>query len=42
MENLITPEELERLDKLFDEWEREPVQTDEDLIRLGEAFGEEE
>jgi hypothetical protein len=38
----ISPEQIELLDKLFDEWEGVSIQTDEDLIRLGETFDEEE
>lgn len=38
----ITNAEIEILDKLLDPWEREPIRTDEDLIRLGEIFDEDE
>ncbi len=40
MNELITSEELQILDKLFDPWERDSIRTDEDLIRLGEIFDE--
>ncbi len=42
MKTTITPEQIEILDKLFDVWERESIRTDEDLIRLGEIFDEDE
>ena len=42
METTISTEEIEILDRLFDPWERESIRTDEDLIRLGEIFDEDE
>ncbi len=39
---LITPEQINALDKLFDAWEGVSINTDEDCGRLGEMFDEEE
>ena len=41
-ENLITSQEIKILEQLLDPWESVSIQTDEDLIRLGEIFDEEE
>ena len=42
MNELITPKEIETLDKLFDTWEGVSIQADEDLTTLGETFDEDE
>lgn len=39
---LITLEQKTMLVELFDEWERTPIRTDEDLTALGELFSENE
>jgi hypothetical protein len=42
MKITITSKEIEILDKLLNPWERVSIQTDEDLVALGEIFDEEE
>lgn len=38
---IITPEQKQTLDKLFDAWEGVSINTDEDYRKLGEMFDEE-
>jgi hypothetical protein len=40
-EPLITPEQIETLDKLFGD-SKMPIETDEDYRKLGEMFGEDQ
>ena len=42
MDELITPEQIAMLDKLFDDWEGLSIQTDEDYQVLAEMFDEDE
>lgn len=42
MDEMITPEQIEHLNKLFDAWEGVSINTDEDYRKLGELFDEDE
>lgn len=41
-EKTITPEQIKTLDGLFDPWESASINTDEDLLTLGDVFDEDE
>ena len=42
MDEVITEEQIEILDYIFDPWTRVSIRTKEDIIALGEIFDEDE